>query len=99
MLKYVYKINRNGGKATMTVYISGPVTGVKDYEKTFSIAQEAIKAKGHNVVSPITIEVLQQSQFSWSDAMKICIALMEKCDCVVFLPNWGASVGARIEHA
>lgn len=83
----------------MTVYISGPVTGVKNYQEAFHKAEDILESNGHVAISPLTIKALQSSRYSWSDAMKICIALMEKCDAVLLLDGWEFSVGARIEHA
>lgn len=83
----------------MTIYISGPVSGVKNYQKAFHKAEDILEGNGHVAISPIAVKALQSSVYSWSDAMKICITLMEKCDAVMFLDGWEFSVGARIEHA
>ena len=83
----------------MFVYLSGPVTGIDDYAERFNKAQEAVSGKGYDPVSPISVVALRGSIFTWSDCMKVCISLMEKCDCMVMLDGWRTSVGARIEHA
>ena len=81
----------------MIVYISGPVTGVDNFEEAFQKATNAVEGKGHTVVSPLSCGVLKEEIYGWSDCMKVCIALMERCNGIVMLDGWRTSVGARIE--
>lgn len=39
----------------MRVYISGAISGVKDYEKKFSKAEKDLKAKGYETINPCTL--------------------------------------------
>lgn len=81
----------------MTVYLSGPVSNNPDYQNCFAEAEQLVREAGHKVVSPLSVPVLSEEIYSWDDCMKVCIALMRKCDCVLMVGDWRASVGARIE--
>ena len=80
------------------IYIAGKVTG-EDLEKTarkFKEAELKLTAMCFEAVNPI--EVVNNSDTPWSDAMKTCIKAMLDCDGVVILPDWKLSQGARIER-
>lgn len=36
----------------MRIYISGPITGQKDYKETFALAADRIEEAGHEPVNP-----------------------------------------------
>lgn len=80
------------------IYIAGKVTG-EPIDKTitkFSQAQTTIETMGFEVVNPI--EVVNNMDEPWHNAMKTCIRAMLDCDAVVILPCWQLSRGAKIER-
>ena len=95
-------------KKQTVAYLSGPITGVKDYEERFAEAY----AKAINdpridaVISPIDIgSVLECDREKagldspkWRDFVIEDITVMMRCDVVVMLPDWIHSSGARIER-
>ena len=83
----------------MIIYISGPVSGVKNFEEPFNRAKEAIEVRGYETLSILDCEFMQKDAFKWSDCMKFCIAMLEKCCGIVMLDGWKTSVGATIEKA
>lgn len=83
----------------MLLYISGPVSGVPDFEKYFNMAKEIIESYGHESLSVLDCSAFKHDSFKWSDCMKFCIEMLEKCDGIVMLPDWRTSVGATIEQA
>jgi len=79
----------------MKLYISGPITGVPNYQENFIKAEAILKQAGHNVINPCT--VLLDDSATWENYMKADIPLMLACDGLAVLPGWEASAGARLE--
>lgn len=80
------------------VYISGPMTGIKDNNfPAFYEAEKKLKAMGYKTVNPAknVITVLQYPE--WEDYISAAILSMKGCTCIYFLQGWENSYGARIE--
>lgn len=76
------------------VYLSGPMSGLPDYNRpAFYAAAARLRAMGYEVVSPAE----QPERPSWDEYMRHDIALMMGCRSIVMLPGWWQSRGARIE--
>lgn len=76
------------------LYISGPITGIENYEKNFLVAERALRLRGYIVVNPCKI---RHRGTTWEDYMKKDIAALLDCDGVAILPNWTNSRGANLE--
>lgn len=77
------------------VYIAGPITGVENYWESFDEAEEQVTGLGCIVLTPSRLpEGMENTQY-----MRICFAMIDSADAVLFLPGWGRSEGATIEHA
>lgn len=79
------------------IYISGPVTGRENnnlaafYEAAAEVARQGGKPViPHDYVMPGE---------GWEAAMKVCVAVMMRCDGLYAMLDWGESRGARIEVA
>ena len=79
----------------MKLYISGPITGVPNYQENFIKAETILKQAGHEVVNPCAVVLADNA--TWEAYMKADIPLMLACDGVAVLPGWEASAGARFE--
>ena len=80
----------------MKIFIAGPMSGIKDYNRpAFHAAAAKLRAKGHEVVSPSEL-ITDANYTKWSAAMRICVAEMMTCDMVVALPGWSTSKSACI---
>lgn len=78
----------------VSVYIAGPITGVPEYWVPFDAAAEELMAKGCVPLSPATLpEGLTRAQY-----MRMCFAMIDSADAVLFLPGWENSAGARLER-
>lgn len=77
------------------VYISGAITGVDNYEELFKNAEDELKAKGYDVVNPVTIE--QNHDNTWNSFMRVDLKAMLDCDAIYMLSNYKTSRGANIE--
>lgn len=77
----------------MTVYLSGKITGNENWQKDFGAAEQVLKNQGHTVLSPTMIN----ANLNYEDYMHIDFAMIDVCDCVVFLENAKDSPGAKRE--
>lgn len=78
------------------VYLSGPITGKKNYKGLFLFAEELAKmcdvSRIFNPASDIP------NSFSYEEAMKRCVAALAEYDTIMLLPGWRSSKGAKIEY-
>lgn len=81
----------------MIVYISGPITGIEDENRTaFSSAAEYLRSLGHEPINPH--EVLPSNpNLDWHDYITDDILAMRRAEAIAFLPGWEDSYGALIE--
>ena len=83
----------------MTVYISGGITDVPDFKERFKEAEKHLRGLGFNIINPAGLQDnVTVGDFTHSDYMDICVALLELSDCTYFLDNWESSGGATAEY-
>ena len=89
----------------MRVYISGPITGTKDYEERFKDAESFLKEQGHDAVNPVELGKLMREGFAeenkvplYEDYLRGDIAMLLLCETIYMLKGWEKSVGACLEH-
>lgn len=79
----------------MIIYIAGPITGVDNYLRNFNQAENGLLVRGHTPLNPAKgLRGLTNEQ-----AMRVCLSMIDAADAVLFLPDWGYSAGANLEHA
>lgn len=79
------------------VFISGPMSGIEDWNKpAFMEAEEKLKAAGFSVFNPAWLMVDE----AWSnhDLMAIDLAALGRCNYIYQLEGWENSKGARAEY-
>ena len=74
-------------------YISGPITGIKNYQDAFIECEMELIQQGHIVINP----ALLPEGLASKDYMRMSIAMIESADTLVLLPGWRNSKGAMIE--
>lgn len=79
----------------MKIYIAGKITGDKRYKAKFQEVERKLTEVGHIALNPAT----QPEGLSPADYMRVCFAMMETADVVLFLPDYRDSPGARLEWA
>lgn len=81
----------------MKIYIAGPMTGRAQFNyPAFHQAATLLRAAGHVVINPAENPV--PSCGSWLGYMRMSVAQVASVDCLVMLPGWPFSKGARIEY-
>lgn len=80
--------------APLKVYIAGKIAGDPQYRRKFLAAHMELKNEGHIVLNSAHLPEGMKS----ADYMRICLAMIDSADLVIFLPDWETSAGARIEH-
>lgn len=74
-------------------YISGKITGCKEYKKIFKDAEIELKKLGYLVMNPAELP----EGFEYDEYMHVCYAMIDVCDIICMLSNSCDSPGARIE--
>lgn len=81
----------------MTIYISGPISGTDDYEERFARAEEALIAKGLDVINPVKRASALPTVFTYEQILRLDIADLDECDGIYMLRGWRDSRGASEE--
>jgi hypothetical protein len=80
------------------IYLAGPMTGIVDFNYPAFHAEAArLRQLGYHVENPA--ENPAPACGSWAGYMRLALAQLLACDTAAFLPGWGSSRGAGIEHA
>ena len=58
------------------VYISGPITGTKDYMEKFAKAEEVLKSKGYSVINPAKVNAQLPEDTTYEQYMQMSITMM-----------------------
>lgn len=77
----------------MKIYIAGKMTGDRRYRAKFREAEKCLKDRGHVPLNP----AVQPDGLAPADYMRVCFAMMETADLVLFLPDYQESKGAMLE--
>jgi len=82
------------------IYISGPMTGLPDFNfAAFEAAEKLIRKvdPSANVINPHTVEHGLGLEGAWEQYLKFDLKAMLDCDLVVILPGWHNSKGSLLE--
>lgn len=78
------------------IYISGPMTGLPEYNfPSFHAAAARLRQCGHDVVSPA--EINPETGGDWHNYLRADIKALCDCDAIALLPGWQNSQGAHLE--
>lgn len=79
-------------------YISGPMTGLPDFNRqAFLDAEKKLTKNGFVCFNPA--RVFLDDDATWEDYMREDIKALLECQSVFMLPGWEGSRGALLEHA
>lgn len=83
-------------RAATIVYVSGPMTGLPEYNyPAFHAAADALRAAGFGVENPAENEAPPCG--SWAGYMRRAIHQVARSHALYMLEGWEASRGARLE--
>ena len=85
----------------MKVYISGAITGVKDYKKDFERGVYYWFDKYvnyQNIKNPVWFCRHLPQNSTWEQYMRVCVKELADCDKIYMLKGWENSRGATEEH-
>ena len=78
------------------VYLSGPITNVKNYKGLFIFANYLVRMCDARQVFDPASQI--PDSLSYEEAMKRCVRALTDHDTIVMLPDWNVSQGSKIEH-
>lgn len=79
----------------MKVYISGPMTGLPDFNyPAFFAAEDDLKAIGHDVINPAREG---DGDWGWLEFMRRALVDISQADAIHLLDDWEKSKGACLE--
>lgn len=79
------------------IYLAGPMTGLPEFNyPAFHAAAKQLRDLGHEVLNPAENPVPVCG--TWQGYMRMALAQLVQCECIVLLPGWVDSRGALIER-
>ena len=78
------------------VYLSGPITGVKNYKGLFLFTSKLARMCDTSQVFDPASQI--PDSLGYEEAMKRCIRALTDHDTIVMLPDWNVSQGSKVEH-
>ena len=80
-------------KLIKSVYICGKISGDHSYLEKFFAAECELRRRGFAVMNPACLP----SGFEHHQYMRICFKMIDACDALCLLPDYGTSNGASTE--
>ena len=79
----------------MQIYVAGPITGRKDYNRpAFAKASQELRLQGWSVFNPAAANLENEPL---PKIMNYCLMRVCESDAIAMLPGWWRSGGARVE--
>ena len=93
----------------LAIYISGGITGVKNWQDIFMAAEQDLKLRLYArffIFNPVKIGKNLERAFKvnigkmpgYTDYMREDIKILARCNAICMLPGWKRSKGARLEY-
>ena len=82
----------------LKVYISGPMTGNKNYKEHFGSMSYLLKKSGHKPINPVHIMDSVRGILDYKTILNADLELLEGCDAILFMSGWDNSKGCKKEY-
>jgi nucleoside 2-deoxyribosyltransferase len=74
-------------------YIAGKITGYENYKIEFKLAEIELEREGYADMNPSYM----REGFEQTEYHHVCMAMIDVCEVVCFLPTWTDSKGSHLE--
>lgn len=89
-------IEVNDERVLDRVYLSGPMTGIEDFNyPAFNAEAARLRGMGQHVENPAEAALMAGAE--WADYMRYDIPRLTSCQRIRLLPGWSSSRGAKLE--
>lgn len=79
------------------LYLSGPMTGIKDLNvPAFTHAAKLLRKAGYVVINPPELDDNEHMD-TWEGCLRRDLRYVVECDAIATLPRWTKSRGANLE--
>lgn len=79
------------------IYISGPMTGIRDFNfPAFNAEAKRLRGLGFDVVNPAELNL--EPGKTYHQCLRTDIRELTTCDAIALLPGWAYSNGAKLER-
>ena len=81
----------------MKIFISGPMTGIQNSNKTyFMMAEAKLRLMGHSPFNPSWLNF--DKNWTSEEMLTVDLAALSVCDGIYLLEGWEDSKGANVEY-
>lgn len=85
-------------KKKVKVYISGPMTGLPNYNRdAFAEAEKWCVKNGMSPFNPGWLAFEEDTAFTYEEILQIDLAALANCEAILMLPGYEKSNGAKVE--
>lgn len=80
----------------LAVYISGKITGIKDYLERFETVEHDLILHDYDAINPAKVNN-ELPETSYSNYIKMPLCMLSMCDTIYMMKDWETSIGAKLE--
>lgn len=80
------------------VYISGKITGTKNYLRKFARVERKLKRAGYIPYNPAKINKGMPKETNWYQYMEVSMVILKQCGSIFMMDGWTDSKGATMER-
>lgn len=82
----------------MKVYISGPITGIDNFQDNFTQAETLLRYRGYDTCNPVKENSKFPAGTVWRTYIGESLRLLCECEAICMLEGWERSEGAKLEY-